>query len=172
MAVAPDESSPETDLAVFTSDEFRQTEIHRRWKAQGVTDKDITQALASLRDQGFSGVSLRDPALVAQFLPARNITPVYIDRIDLTDHATANAPVPFHLQANFPSPAYAFESWEISRTGSVVTVKPKGHRRAEPVASVVVPVQLDGALPGLPAGSYTIRFEAIGSPFEFPLTVQ
>jgi hypothetical protein len=40
------------------------------------------------------------------------------------------------------------------------------------VAAVVVPANLEGSLPALPPGQYTVRFEAIGEPMEKMLTVQ
>lgn len=162
----------DADLAVFTTEAFKKTELARRWNEQGVTEADLAAALQKLRNRGFSGASLRDPALVAQFLPARNVRPVMVESIALPATAPAGQPVPFSVNAQFPSPAYQFESWAIQSTGTTVTVRPVGTRSADPVASVVVPVTLEGALPALDTGLYTIRFEAIGDPVERSLSVQ
>ncbi len=172
LVQTPNPTTTDPDLAVFTSDAFKQTELARRWAEQGVAEADIASALRKLRNRGFSGSSLRDPALVAQFLPARNVRPVMVESIALPATAPAGQPVPFSVNARFPSPAYQFESWNIQSTGTTVTVRPVGTLSADPVASVVVPVKLEGALPGLDAGRYNVRFEAIGDPVERSLSVQ
>lgn len=154
----------DVDREFFTSDSFRQTGIFQRWQQQGVTDEDMTVALRTMKLRGFEGPSLRDPALVGQFLPARNITPVQLQALDMPAMASAGKPVPFKLAAQFPSPAYSFSSWDIVTDHEMIRVRPVGHRQAGPVASVVVPVELEGLLPGLPAGTYTVRLEGIGTP--------
>jgi hypothetical protein len=168
----PAPTSADPDLAVFLSDDFRKTSTSERWRKSGVTDADLALAVGMMRDRGFSGAQLRDPSLVGQFLPARNIEPVYIESIELPGTAAPNRPVPFRVAANFPSPAFTFEEWDIRQEGSDVFVRPVGSRSAGPVAAVVVPANLEGSLPALPPGQYTVRFEAIGEPMEKMLTVQ
>lgn len=160
------------DLAVFLSDDFKRTSVHERWVGQGVTDDDLASALAWMKDQGFTGAQLRDPALVSQFLPARNTEPVFVEEISLPATAAAGQPVPFTVKANFPSPAYTFEKWEIRPDGARIVVRPVGSKVGTPVAAVIVPVSLEGSIPGLSPGEYVVRFEAIGEPVEKNLTVQ
>ena len=160
------------DLAVFQSADFKRTSVHERWVGQDVTDADIGAALAWMKDQGFTGAQLRDPSLVSQFLPAHNIEPVYVDEISLPATAAAGQPVPFTVKANFPSPAYTFEKWEIRPDGARIVVRPVGSKVGTPVAAVIVPVSLDGSIPGLSPGDYTVRFEAIGEPVERQLTIR
>lgn len=157
---------------LFSSPAFKQTEIARRWAAQGVTDTDIASAIHTLRQRGFEGNSLCDPALVQQFLPARIVRPFYLDSIELPETVAAGQPVPFTVHVNMPSPAYRFDRWEIRVEGSTVIVRPIGTRSADPVAAVVVPAQFTGELPGMEPGERVIRFEAIGEPVERTLRVQ
>lgn len=168
--VAAGDADP--DLGVFLTDAFNRTQVHQRWTAQGVTETDIASALETMKKKGFSGAQLRDPNLVGQFLPARNIEPVFVEEITLPVSVSPNQPVSFSVKASFPSPAYTFEKWEIRRDGTRVTVRPVGSRTPDPVAAVVVPVELEGNLPGLDPGDYVVRFEAIGEPVERVLKVQ
>jgi hypothetical protein len=167
----PDIARPDRDLATFLDPSFAATETARRWKKYGVGDSDIAAALERMRQRGFSGAQLRDAGLVEQFLPARNIEPVFLRSVAMPTNAAAGAPVPFTVRASFPTPAHSFERWDIAVEGTTVTVRPVGSRSADPAAAVVVPVDLTGELPPLSPGQYHVRFAAIGEPIEKTLSI-
>lgn len=162
----------DSDTAALLSPDFKSTTIYERWHDSGVTDDDVSAALVMMKERGFSGAQLRDAALISQFLPARNIQPVYVENFSLPSAAQAGQPVEFALEASYPSPAYTFDRWDIRYESSVVVIRPIGSRSAEPVASVLIPVTLKGTLSDLKPGTYTVRLEAIGAPIEKQLHIE
>ena len=151
---------------------FFETRIAKEWLRQGVTVEDIQKATDRLREQGLSGPALLDPGLIGQFLPAREIQPVYIKKVNLPPNALSGVPIPFLVEANFPDPSFIFDRWNVILDGSVIVLEPIGSKSGNPVAAIVVPVDLEGELPGLPPGDYTIRVTGLGTEIEASLSVQ
>jgi len=151
---------------------FGKTAIAREWVGQGVTVDDVHTALDQMRTDGATEGQLKDPGLIGQLLPRRNIEPAYLDDVDMPAEIAAGASVAFVVSANYPDPSYQFTSWEIERKADVIEVRMKGEKRVGNVAAVVVPVELEGALPGLVAGEYKVLFSGLGEPIERSLTVQ
>ncbi|MBU0677507.1 MAG: hypothetical protein KJ626_05265 [Verrucomicrobia bacterium] len=151
---------------------FFETSLYVKWEKEGVTRADLASAVRLLKAQGFEGLKLQDPNLIAQFLPYRNIEPAYVDSITVEETVDAGQPVAFQMSANYPDPSYVFERWEIEEDAGVITVRMVGSKTGNPVAAVVVPVELEGEIPALAAGEYTVRFVAIGEPIEKNLSVR
>jgi len=145
---------------------FLRTPVAQKWFEHGVTADDIRTVTEDMLNRGFSSAEVGDPSLVAQFLPYRNITPARIQTIDLPASAAAGTPVFFKVDVEYPDPSYVFETWSVIREAQDITIRMLGHKSGSAVPAVVVSAKLDGQIPPLASGTYTVRFETIG-PTEF-----
>ena len=171
MSAQRSTNSNDRDNPLF-SESFQKTRLAKIWRSRGVTDEDVRNAVEMLRENGFSGASLSDTSLVSQFLPARDITPVYGNEILVPAVVPSGEVVSFSMMAEYPDASYMFERWDISQEGSRIEVRPVGNKRLGPVPAVVVPVELSGELPGLDAGHYTVIFGSMSQSIEKNLTVR
>lgn len=151
---------------------FRETAIYKAWRARGVTDEDIRTAVLLMREAGADARQLRDPNLIDQRLPARDIPAVAFKEIILPQTVAAGAVVPFSVSGVFPDPSYRFEEWVVVQADGVTEIEPRGMKSAETVSAVEVPVSLDGVIGPFKTGETVVVFKGIGQPVQRTIRVE
>lgn len=144
--------------------------IAKYWLDQeGITSEDIRLTVEKLRREGVPEHVLRDPGMVRQRLPRRNVHAVRVGTLQLPTSAPADEPVPFTLSGALPDPSYAFTHFDIQREDDRIVIRPLGQTSGDPAPGIEVPVELSGTLPTLPPGSYRVEYP--GMPSEQPLLI-
>lgn len=161
--VAKPNGDGETDRLDRWFDELQAFPLVNELLEQGVTREDFERARQRMLAAGFSEAHTLDLNQLLAVLPRRNVRAVMIDDIELPARGLAGQEVTFTVRGTFPDASYAFDRWDITRTGDQVDVVPIGRTSGEQVPALIVPIEKEGRLPGMEAGRYAVHFKGLGA---------